>query len=66
MKIEFDSNKETVTLDGIEMSFELLKHLANPDPAILYRAKRDGNLVTVECFHPEYHPVPLELLAKKG
>ena len=50
MMVEFDSEQNTITIDGVAMSLEVLSTFANPDPAKLYRMRRVGNVVIVHEF----------------
>jgi hypothetical protein len=56
MRIELDAQTEILTLDGVKISLELLKNLANPDPSKLYRMTRKGDVVTVQTFDPRREP----------
>jgi hypothetical protein len=52
MKIDLDAQTEVLTLDGVRISFELLKSFANPDPKKLYFMQRAGDVVTVQTLTP--------------
>lgn len=47
MRIALDSETEVLTVDGVKLSFELLKHFAHPDPAKLFSMVREGDVTTV-------------------
>lgn len=50
MKVEIDSQRQTITVDGVVISLELLRCFANPDPAKLYQFVRKDDCVTVQTF----------------
>lgn len=50
MKIELDGEDNTITVDGVRMSLELLRLLANPDAKRFYSLVRKGDVVTVQAF----------------
>lgn len=50
MEIDFDHAAETITVDGVKISLELLRSFANPDEKRFYRMARHGDIVTVESF----------------
>lgn len=43
MQIYLDTEKQTLTIDGVTMSLSLLLALAHPDNEFLYRIHRIGN-----------------------
>jgi 2-polyprenyl-3-methyl-5-hydroxy-6-metoxy-1,4-benzoquinol methylase len=45
MRVDFDSEKGTVTVDDVVISLEVLQHLANPDAGRLYRFERIGDTI---------------------
>lgn len=47
MQIHVDGEKNTITLDGVEISLDVLKTIARPDPNTLHRFVRIGNEVHV-------------------
>lgn len=50
MKIDLETGPGTlniITVDGIKITLDLLRSLANPDPTLLYRMKRDGDTTVV-------------------
>ncbi len=48
MRIEIDSERDLIIVDGVKIALELLKVLAQPDPTVMYRLVRQGDSVTVE------------------
>ena len=50
MRVEFDSERQSVNVDGVEISLVLLHALANPDASRFYKLVRTGNIVNVEAF----------------
>jgi hypothetical protein len=48
VKVDLDSHTGVITIDGLMISLELLKALANPDPSKLYRMRREGEVTIVE------------------
>jgi hypothetical protein len=46
-RCEFDGDRNTITVDGVVISLEVLRTLANPDPRVTYRMERTGNVVTI-------------------
>jgi hypothetical protein len=50
MKIDFDSTDNTITVDGVRISLELLRCLANPDQYRLYTFVREGEIVICRTF----------------
>jgi len=40
MRIEFDSTTQTLTVDGVKVSLEVLVVLAHPDPGMTYTFER--------------------------
>ena len=50
MKVELDSILNLLTVDGVRISLDCLKTLANPDESKLYRMKREGDTVVVEIL----------------
>lgn len=47
MQIEVDGETETMTIDGIKMTFGFIRILTDPDPTMLYKFERRGNYVKV-------------------
>lgn len=47
MQIDFDGEKNTITVDGVTISLESLKTIVNPDASRTYRFVRIQNVVTV-------------------
>lgn len=47
MNFEFNSEDNTMTVNGIRISFELLAALTNPDESVVHSFRRRGNKVTV-------------------
>ena len=50
MKLEVDLADDTITVDGITISFLMLKQLADPDPNIFFRTYIEGDRVKWEQF----------------
>jgi len=53
MKIEIDTERQAITIDGVAISLELLATLVNPDKHCFYSFERRGNLVIVNTFRVE-------------
>ena len=49
-RCEFDSSPPTITVDGLTISLEFLKIVANPNPQAYYRMVRNGTELTVTEF----------------
>lgn len=47
MRVELDMGAGIITVDGVRISLDLLKHLANPDPKQFYSMIRTKDEVTV-------------------
>lgn len=47
MQIDFDGEKNTITVDDVTISLEALKTIVNPDPSSVHRFVRIGNVVRV-------------------
>jgi hypothetical protein len=43
MKIELDGERQTITVNGVPISLEVLETLTNPDCTKVYRFKRQEN-----------------------
>lgn len=58
MRIEIDTENETITFDGIKMTFEFIRILTNPAPEMLFKFERRGNQVKVRSHLnlSEFHP----------
>jgi hypothetical protein len=50
MKIDIDAEKELLVVDGVPMTFTVLKALTTPDPNRYYRFYRKDDTVEVSCF----------------
>jgi hypothetical protein len=50
MNVLFDSERQTVTVKGIEISLDLLAVLGDPDRELLYTIERNGNEVRCDRF----------------
>jgi hypothetical protein len=48
LAIDIDMAKRTLWIEGVEISFGVLKILARPDPAAVYRFRRTGDVVIIE------------------
>ena len=53
MKILLDTNNEALTVDGVTMSLDVIRQLANPDVALFYKFERADNFVVCHAFHLE-------------
>lgn len=67
MEILLDTKNETLTVDGVTMSLDLVRQLANPDRAMFYKFSRidaDGGaaaaVIICEAFRLEQPGIPLE------
>jgi hypothetical protein len=58
MKVEFDGERNTVTVNGVAICLEVLKVITDPDPRAWLRFERQGDVVTVHMCRfdprPEY------------
>ena len=50
MKILLDTNNETLTVDGVTMSLDVVRQLANPDAAMFYKFERVDDAVVCHGF----------------
>lgn len=50
MKVDLDMQQQTITVDGVCVSLDVLRIFAHPDPLILYRMERKGNVTHVESL----------------
>lgn len=50
MTIQFDSDTQTVSVDGAKISLEVLATLAKPEPFLYYRFHRVGQTVFVNSY----------------
>lgn len=50
MQIELDAQTEILTVDGVKISLDLLKSLANPDPHKVFHMTREGDVVTIQAL----------------
>lgn len=48
LAIDIDMAKRTLWVEGVELSFGVLKILARPDLRAIYRFHRDGDIVIIE------------------
>jgi hypothetical protein len=56
MTLVIDSANETITINGIRVSLELLESLTVSEPQIVYRFRRQGNDLIVDKY--EVHATP--------
>jgi hypothetical protein len=47
VKVEIDIGRQTISIDDVVMSLELLKSLVNPDPLKMYSFVRRADLVII-------------------
>jgi len=47
MRIEIDGEADVITVDGLRISLDVLRVLANPDVKQTYRFERQGDSTTV-------------------
>ena len=50
MRVEFDSERQSVNVDGVEISLDVLRMMADPNKERFYRLVRIGDMVNVEAF----------------
>lgn len=50
MNIQFDSDTQTVSVDGARISLEILATLAKPEPLLYYRFQRVGETVFLNSY----------------
>jgi len=50
MQIEIDTEARILKIDGVRISLDLLKNLAEPNPHRLYHIVRRGDVVSVDKF----------------
>ena len=49
MKVEFDSGRNSMTINGVEICLEVLEAMTNPDPRRSFRYSRIGSQVIVHA-----------------
>lgn len=57
MRVELDAQAQTITVDGVAISLDLLKALANPKPERVFRLTRAGDVVTAETITRDRCPL---------
>ena len=50
MRIEIDTEAGILEIDGIKISLDLLRNLAEPNPHRLYHIVRRGDVVSIDKF----------------
>lgn len=60
MKILLDTKNETLTVDGVTMSLDMVRMLANPDVMMFYKFERTNDAVICQAFRLEQPGIPLE------
>jgi hypothetical protein len=58
VKILLDTAKETLTVDGVTMSLDVVRQLANPDAAMFYKFERNADEVICQAFKLEQFGAP--------
>jgi hypothetical protein len=51
MRIEFDTGRALLTVEGVHISLDVLLTLTRPDPEVFYRFARDGRTVIAKSYH---------------
>jgi hypothetical protein len=53
MLVEFDSDRDTITVDGLIISLAVLRHFVHPEPDSFYQFVREGEITTVTRYQIE-------------
>jgi hypothetical protein len=56
MRVEFDGERRTITVNGIAISLEVLEMMTRPDPRRYLRFERRDGSVTVTSYQFESMP----------